>query len=302
MHGLTFESPGKTQRAHSDIPGPESERASNSVPAAHGQHAFNQDAPRSTGTTYNDRIIRPPITLEKPADVAERAFQRAAEILCQSLNIDGVALLDASVSTFGGLSKAMDSTETSTGDSEDSANAPSQSDSAADEPRTSRREICKILGCAQTIRIATDEKHAHAKKLSETFLRNIMHRNPNGKIWTFDETGKEHSEDAFSSDDDETEIIATPKSESSQQRKAMRRVRRFYGESLQLIFPGVRTVALHGIYDHTRRRWSVGGIYWTYDALHVLSLETEMHFAAAFCDIIVAETSRLEVLGSDKAK
>lgn len=39
------------------------------------------------------------------------AYQRAAEILCQSLRVDGVAFLDASVGTFGGLAEF---TETST--------------------------------------------------------------------------------------------------------------------------------------------------------------------------------------------
>lgn len=69
---------------------------------------------------------------------------------------------------------------------------------------------------------------------------------------------------------------------------------------------------LHPQRKHTRARidtafptgpgHSESGLYWTYDPLRMLSVESEMHFVAAFCDIIVAETSRLEVLGSDMAK
>ena len=234
-------------------------------------------------------------------------YQRAAEILCKSLDVDGVAFLDASIREFGGLSSAQnaDTTEGSTASSDDSAGIHSHSDSTADESPAHSRKTCPVLGCAQTInRNQVDlEQHAPAKKLTGSFLRNLMRRNPHGKVWTFGEDMKTHSEDAFSSDDSADGGSARRAlSPGTQQHKANRRVRRSDGEILQSILPGARCVALHGVWDHTRKRWSVGGLYWTYNPLRYISTESEMFFVAAFCDVIVAETRRLEVLGSDKAK
>lgn len=260
------------------------------------------DGPKSTGSIQKACMTQPPNEVEDVVDVSGRVFQRAAEIFCHSLEIDGIVFLDAAVGTHGGLGRDTDSTGTSTGDSEDSMAALSHPGSGNDEPQPNMRRTCKVLGCAQTVRKAAGGTRSPAKKLTETFLRNFMHRNPHGKIWSFDETGKEHSEDAFSSDNESPAAEVVPNSPSTQQRKASRRERRSDGENLQLIFPGARCVALHGIYDYTRHRWSVGGLYWTYDPLRMLPVESEMHFVAAFCDVIVAETSRLEVLGSDKVK
>ena len=68
------------------------------------------------------------------------------------------------------------------------------------------------------------------------------------------------------------------------------------------MFPRARSVAIHGIRDSGRRRWTAGCLLWSFDPLRVLTIETEMNFVAAFCDIIAGETRSLEVQRSDKAK
>jgi signal transduction histidine kinase/CheY-like chemotaxis protein len=136
------------------------------------------------------------------------------------------------------------------------------------------------------------------KKLTESFLRKLMHRNPRGKIWTFDEDFKTHSD--LSSDDSSASVQSA--GQTAQQRKAARKDPRTDAERLQAAFPGSRCIALHGIWDYTKRRWATAGLYWTHDPLRNITKHTEMQFVAAFCDIIVAETKRLEVLETDKAK
>lgn len=224
-------------------------------------------------------------------------YQRAAEIMCQSLRIDGVAFLDMSVGTFGGLVQNPDTT------TEDSS---MNSDSGQDCVTPDKNRACTVLGCAETV--ANDElvepsDHQPAKLLTESFVRKLLNRHPSGKIWTFGENLLTHDEDGFSTDDAAgSDTSARPQTPVTKERKSSRKQRRSDGEHLQRAFPGARCIALHGIWDHTRRRWSVAGLYWTFDPLRVLSSETEMHFVAAFCDIVVAETRRLEVSTSDLAK
>ena len=224
----------------------------------------------------------------------KRTYQRAAEIMCQSLNIDGVALLDLSVGVFGGLVKPNE---------EYVSESSITSESAADEHLRKKTRACRVLGSAQNLP-KQPKSGPPAKTLTETFVRRLMHRNPNGKIWSFGEDLTIHSDDAFSSDHDsaDDDDRARPQSPGTKERKYARRVRRSDAESLQQAFPGARCIALQGIYDGSRHRWSVAGLYWSYDPLRVLSQENEMQFVSAFCDIMVAETKRVEVYTADKSK
>ncbi|CAN9295914.1 unnamed protein product [Alternaria alternata] len=278
--------------------------ATNTPPKEVGVEAQN---PHAVEYRLPDALVDATGTPATPSS-AVSTYQRAAEILCQSLNIDGVAFLDTSVRVFGGLSNDQnaESVEGSTAESGDSTGTFSHSESAA-EPRVKRARVCQVLGCAQTVRNDMLEmnhpKNLPPKKLTEVFLRKLMNRNPHGKIWTFDEGLKTHSEDGFSSDESGAGIdAAAALSPSVKQRKAIRRDRKSDGEILQAAFPGARCIALSGIWDYTRKRWVVAGLYWTLDPFRTIVKETEMQFVAAFCDIIVAETKRLEVVGTDKAK
>jgi signal transduction histidine kinase/CheY-like chemotaxis protein len=266
-------------------------------------HQKRKDALNSTAPSVEDFSARPPPHPREKVDDLSSTYQRAAEILCHSLDIDGVAFLDASVHTFGGLSEAPDaeSNEGSAAGSDDSAGTLSQSDSSI-ERRVNGQKVCKVLGCAQRLQTDMAEPGLPGdqplKKLTESFLRKLMHRNPRGKIWTFDEDFKTHSD--LSSDDSSASVQSA--GQTAQQRKAARKDPRSDAERLQAAFPGSRCIALHGIWDYTKRRWATAGLYWTHDPLRNITKHTEMQFVAAFCDIIVAETKRLEVLETDKAK
>lgn len=212
------------------------------------------DVPKSTASSVEHGTTHPSLRQPDETDKLKSTYQRAAEILCQSLDVDGVAFLDASVRVFGGLGKGQnaESTEGSAGDSDDSAGADSHSDFTTDEPRAKRTGVCQVLGCAQTMQEDGFEmyspKDQSATKLTESFLRTLMRCNPHGKIWIFDEELKTHSEDGFSSEDsgDGTTAAGAP-SPSTQRRKAARRERRSDGEFLQSAFPGARCIALHSV-------------------------------------------------------
>lgn len=227
------------------------------------------------------------------------AYQRAAKIMCQSLSVDGVAFLDASVRTFGGLAEAVDNTE-STDFSNDSESAGSRSASPTNDENN---KPCRVLASVGTTQ---DGKELSAKNMDESFLRQLLRRHPHGKIWSFGGSGQAYSEDLTSSSSENEERQNTGTSglltPGAQQRK--RRLKEIHndGQVLASMFPGARSVAIHGIRDSGRRRWTAGCILWSFDPLRVLTIDTEMNFVAAFCDIIAGETRSLEVQRSDKSK
>jgi hypothetical protein len=230
------------------------------------------------------------------------AYQRAAEIMCDSLSVDGVAFLDASVRTFGGLAEAVDNTE-STDFSNDSESVSAGSRSAS--PTTDENnKPCRVLASVGTIQ---DGEELSAKNVNESFLRQLLRRHPHGKIWSFGGSGQAHSEDITSSSSENDDLqnsdssgkLLTP---GAQQRKRRQKETHNDGHILASMFPGARSVAIHGIRDSGRRRWTAGCLLWSFDPLRVLTVDTEMNFVAAFCDIIAGETRSLEMQRSDKAK
>ena len=229
------------------------------------------------------------------------AYQRAAEIMKSSLSVDGVAFLDASVRTFGGLAEAVDNTET-TDFSNDSESASARSRSASPTSDENNKP-CRVLASVGTTQ---DGEELSAKTVNESFLRQLLRRHPHGKIWSFGGSGQAHSEDLTSSSSEndelqnsESSVLLTP---GAQQRKRRPREVHNDGQVLASMFPGARSVAIHGIRDSGRRRWTAGCLLWSFDPLRVLTIDTEMNFVAAFCDIIAGETRSLEVQRSDRAK
>jgi hypothetical protein len=260
----------------------------------HGSRQVNSNTSNLKENTSAQHTARRP----DKDDECKQTYQRAAETMCRSLGIDGVAILDLSVDVFGGLIKSQE------GHASESSFT---SESASDEGAGRDTKPCHVLGCAENLSHSSLNKSKSAppaKALTETFVRRLMHRNPRGKIWSFGEDLTLHSDDGFSTEGEsaDNEEHIRPQSPDTKERKYARRVRRSDADSLQLAFPGARCIALHGIWDHARHRWSVAGLYWTYDPLRVISPENEMQFVSAFCDIMVAETNRVEVSVNDRAK
>jgi hypothetical protein len=250
---------------------------------------------------------RPPLRKKDSTMNVRSIYQRASEIMCGSLSVDGVTFADASVRTFGGLAETVDSTgatDVSTWDESDTASIKSRPPTPSSHIKGS---VCQLLGCAESLRSEPGETtdRQPATRLTDNFLRQLLRRHPHGKIWSFDGHGQAHSEDTSSSGNDElqgSEALDGQPSAGALHRKRRQAESRRDAEIMASMFPGARTVAIHGIRDASRRRWTAGCILWSYDPMRVLTTDTEMNLVAAFCDIIAGEARRLEVQRSDKAK
>lgn len=261
--------------------------------------------PKSTDDSTPGGAKVPAPVRSESIDMARATYQRAAESLCQSLDVDGVVFLDASVGVFGGLSDGLYLTGASSAcESDGSVSTSDNSDHSSQGQPPQNTKICPVLGAAQTLCHEESASQPAADNITESLLRKLLRRYPTGKIWLYDEDGSSYSEseDSTNTVGDNHSSRAKHTETHGHRRERPLRSRKEDSETMQKLFPGARCIAMHGIYDHVRKRWIAGSLLWSYSPFRVLTSDVEMHFVQTFCDIIVAETRRLESVSSDKSK
>lgn len=257
----------------------------------------------------------------------QRTFERASNLVREAMCIDGVMFLDAAVGTFGGLVETSPAESSHTEHSSDCHGSTADgatTGTSADERMTKKSDSsdqvpkhCHVLASSSIPQPLDEfllekrtEPYEEPQDMTEKFLRSLLRRYPRGKIWSFNEYG-----DA-SSDDDSSEgntdgsscrcsagsMSHEVKNHSANCSKRRKRGRRDDGREIVKLFPGVRSVGLVGMWDHTRQRWYAACMFWSYSPLRLFSEESEVKYMTAFCDVILAELHRLEAQDSDKAK
>ncbi|TKA78586.1 hypothetical protein B0A55_03872 [Friedmanniomyces simplex] len=198
-------------------------------------------------------------------------FQRAADLFREAVGVDGVAFLDGSPNTYGGLVDAHDGSDQSS-DAVLSATELTGTDSESRSISNGRgaEKACKVLASSHSPEDKFNSKgelqhHIQATTITERFLRSLLKRHPHGKIWNFSEVGDASSEDSASDS-------------------------------------GTTSNFFDGQKDQNRGRWFSALAVWTYSPLRLFSQESEVNYMAAFCDVVMAEVYRLEAQNSDRAK
>ena len=209
------------------------------------------------------------------ADTSHRmTFSRAANILCESLDVRGT----------GGV-VYFDATSRHRTDNSDSSDRKSQRPAEVVSYSTSERDISSGTQLLETKAF---------KAVDENLLHNLLARYPRGKLWSFDQDG------SLSSSEEEpfSPIERTKKEDSghSLQRKQLEAM------LLQHHFPGVRQLIFSGLWDASSSRWFTGGFAWTTSRRQIFSRETELNFFMAFGNSVMAEVSRLASIAADRQK
>jgi len=225
------------------------------------------------------------------------AFERAAFIVKDALDVSGVLFLDASIGEHGQLrSDEAGSSSTSPENSDNNTSAASDKEpSMAHTPEKDRADDeehkpCRQLGSAYDVRPDSKGVVLH-RGIPERFLKSIMRRFPYGKIWNFDADGDASSSDGTS---DGSKSRAAKVNRSASGTKMQRRRKSNYGPMLQELFPGVRTLALMPMWDSQRQRFFAGAFVWSYERVRVLTFQEDLNYFGAFCDVIMAEVGRLD--------
>jgi hypothetical protein len=301
IHDVTSQSTNKNNTNILEMPSAQTTGRINSYSGASTTTKTQSSHPDNQQNRPPSSDARPQLRKRPSVMNVRSIYQR------ESLSVDGVVFADASLHTFGGLAETFDpagATDVTTCDE-------SETSSIKSRPETptfhTKGKVSQVLGCAESLQDEPAEviDGQSATRLTDSFLRQLLRRHPHGKIWSFSALGQAHSEDTSSSSNDDLQDSGTPGKELSpgaEQRKRRQAEGRRDAEILASMFPGARSVAIHGIRDASRRRWTAGCILWSYDPLRVLTTDTELNLVAAFCDIIAGETRRLEIQRSDKSK
>ncbi|PGH29791.1 hypothetical protein GX50_07462 [[Emmonsia] crescens] len=253
----------------------------------------------------------------------QRTFSRAANIIRESLEVEGVIFFDANIRSYGGLTQGTNQTDYSSFDS--SASEPPVSSSEDNDPfpesgqpavpmkttvSVDETYSCETFGFSmtETSSINNDRIIEGKLSLSENFLKRLLCRYPQGKIFNFDENGAISSGD--SSDDSSKPMgkahSATPAARRAHQRTGRKRSRKPIlkqdAETLIRIFPRARSIAFYPLWDSHRLRWFSGSFAWTNTPTRVFSAEDELTYLYAFGNSTMAEITRLDIEMADRAK
>ncbi|KAF3385190.1 Hybrid signal transduction histidine kinase B [Penicillium rolfsii] len=238
-------------------------------------------------------------------------FSRAANLIRESIEAEGVMFLDANSERFGSQVKHS-SRKVSGSSSDDTASSGDEGTSSVsrNEDHTDNSLLSECLGFSSSnVSSINDESMAgRAVTIPEQLLTSLLRRYPNGKIFTYNAHGSV-------SEDSEDSSLSIPESnysplhgynrterKKSDAKKRNKPIFQQDADHLIKLFPGARNILLLPIWDSDKSRWFAGTLVWTNDPERVFSFENELVYVAAFANSIMAEIRRLDVEIADKAK
>ncbi|KAK7698978.1 hypothetical protein SLS64_012033 [Diaporthe eres] len=241
----------------------------------------------------------------------KQTFSRAANIVRESVEVEGALFLDASVGSFGGLvedRRSRDSTDsngwrsTASSSNDDLPKALSLS---TGEPVT----YCDVFGYSTTGASSIDGAASFSKHMlvPERLLKSLLRRYPAGKIFSFGTDGLLLS---GGSETDEGGPPSPPRQKPStiSDSKGKRKVHRPFStlegqaQAITTLFPGARSVAVFPLWDQIKERWFAGGFIWTSSSNRLFTTEGELSYLRAYATTVMGEVHRLNALNSDKVK
>lgn len=235
------------------------------------------------------------------------AFARAANVIRESVEVEGVVFFDASISTRGGLVHTSNGME----DSSDASDYPSTShrrtqaynDYSSEQPASISDVFAFSIPGTSSIR--GDTVPQGYRQVPERMIQWLLKRYPKGKVISFRPDGTISSggteEDVRNGDKEHSK--AHPAANRLRNIKASAPApRQNEAEFLLEIFPGARNIALTPLWDYTRERWFSLGIIWTRSPRRLLTVESDLSYLTAFGNTMMAEIARLDSVAAKKAK
>ncbi|KAJ5610186.1 hypothetical protein N7510_006905, partial [Penicillium lagena] len=210
--------------------------------------------------------------------VAERLsaiFSRASELLRASMDLSGVAFLDArqSGSQFD-LSDGFGDCETLSehGDSGLAIDPrPWLLGHSAEKSLESPERLCRPLDHISSM-LPTEPPNTGPFTIQEDLLETLIKNFPSGHIFNMDDE---------------------PRGPETMQRQTSRR--------LAYHLPDAKSVLFFPLWDWNKSHWLAGTLVWTQDSHRPLGME-ELHYFKAFGDSIISEVSRVHWRATEKSK
>jgi hypothetical protein len=215
---------------------------------------------------------------DKIAPEVRAAFTRAANMIVDATEADGVAFFDAKISTFGGL----------------------VDDDFVSEQLPEPDKPCVLLGAALSkSKHGSTDPSDNEYSMSESILRHLLRSYSHGQIFNFDDDEPSAPINSPSAPGDVEACDGFPFYAS---RKA-ESTRSIDDENfLRSVFPKAKSLVLYPLWDPHRDRWFASAIIWSSDPMRVFTSEQELSYLSAFSNSVMAEVARLDTKLADAAK
>ncbi|KAF9767823.1 hypothetical protein IL306_014951 [Fusarium sp. DS 682] len=251
-----------------------------------------------TSTSSKSMSVR-----ESDANAKEKAiakiFSRAANLIREGIEIEGVLFLDANFDASA--------TDSMLHDGQSSTESSSSSDETIDQS-DQEKVCCGILGFATSTSssINLDTGSDIHTTMPMKLLSALLRRYPAGKIFNFDEDGgllsSGSSEDDLCTPMPKQEYFVEGSTATLSGKKQHPWSRSLEGPSVAKIFPGARSVAFVPVWDPKRDRWLAGGFAYTRTPTRTFTIEGELSYLRGFGMLAMSEAQRLEALLVNKAQ
>ncbi|KAG9597282.1 hypothetical protein KCU77_g8770, partial [Aureobasidium melanogenum] len=245
-----------------------------------------QEENPSLATDGTDNVSYENLQAQMLSTDVKSTFQRAAHIIKDAIDVEGVVFLDASVGSFGALVQSVP--------------AASDDDSASYFTRNmASNKECHVLGSAGEI----DPSFS----ITEGFLHSFLTRYGQGRIFNIDpkelEIHMTNPKTPEESDDFGQKVEPEEEQHSDDEtREKVRQQREKDIADLKRIFPDARSLAFVPMWDDHRMRWFCGGIIWSNRAIRLLHKDSELSFLRAFGMAIMSEVAKLDTAMADRTK
>ncbi|KAL3473136.1 hypothetical protein BJX99DRAFT_261681 [Aspergillus californicus] len=233
----------------------------------------------------------------------QKTFARAANLIREAIEVEGVAFIDARVESFGGLVgyEARENPDSASDDSSDSGSCGSGASNTSPSISSSEDDttICRTLGSSTSKFSTINHEPSPAPKagyefaVRESVLKAILNRYPNGKIFNYNENG--------SLSDDSSSGVATTGTTRRTSRKRSQNHRQDAAD-LKRIFGGARSIIFMPLWDSHKLRWLSGVLVWTNSPERVFTADNDLAFLRAFGNSVMAEVHRFDVEMAERAK
>ncbi|OKL56465.1 hypothetical protein UA08_08133 [Talaromyces atroroseus] len=230
----------------------------------------------------------------------QRIFSRAANLIRESLEVEGVVFLDARIGSFGGLVGYEATRDRARSGSEDSTDSGSSESASIPVPSPANPNddttACRLLGASNSFSSTIDNLHLASESdyaVRETVLKTMMNRYPQGKIFNF-------TQDGSLSNGSSTSSVGTHISEDSGKRQGPKHKQDAH--ELHKALGGACSIVFLPLWDTHKSRWLSGVLVWTNTPKRVFTVENELAYLQAFGNSVMAEVHRLDVEMAEKAK
>ncbi|KAK8118785.1 uncharacterized protein PG998_003411 [Apiospora kogelbergensis] len=239
-------------------------------------------------------------------------FSRAANIIREAIETEGVVFLDAVPKAFGSLTKEPEPREKLSSSSvnlETSSSDDIRSDNTTNVAPDSQADVL-AFSTSDISSINRDRLPSRTPKLSAKLLKAIVQKYPTGVILNFDEDGAIQTNDPSTDDQVSTSNEQQPDNAPPTSRRSRGQSRARHGsqhketpeEGLPKIFLGARSIAFVPVWDQKKEKCIAGGFAYSCTPTRVLTRTGELSYFRAFSMIIMAEIHRLETSLSNQAQ